>query len=111
MKPDSPSAQTDKHTAEQGRRQLLKMTAYVPPVILGVMLTASDTAEAATIKCGGTTYTVSASGIACCPCVTNPGGSTCRRNQCQQGNCNSCISLGGRRCRRDAPAACRPLCP
>lgn len=98
-------------TEQQSRRALLKMTAYVPPALLGVMITASNTAEAATITCNGTKYTVSANGIACCPCVTSPTGTTCRRTQCKLGNCTACISLGGKSCRRTAPASCRPLCP
>ena len=84
------------------RRKLLQMAAYVPPAILGVMITGNKIAEAAqggigsTQKCKTGVITVSAGGSACCPCV--PGdpkynATTCNMERCQLGNCPSCGQL------------------
>jgi len=89
-------------TAEQqNRRALLKMGAYVPPAMLGVMLSASKMAEAATIgstqNCGGgTTIVISAHGTACCPCVPTSSKynvNTCNMAKCQLGNCTACSQV------------------
>lgn len=74
------------------RRKLLKMSVYVPPAILGAMTVQPTTSEAATITCGGVPYTVSACGVACCPCATNPNSNNCKDAQCQAGCCFSCAN-------------------
>ena len=96
---------------DQVRRKLLKAGAYVPPAILGIMLTSSD-ADAVTINCGGALITVSATGNACCPCVTNINSQKCRNEQCWLGNCVKCKKQGwGRKanCLKQA-AACGCVC-
>ncbi len=81
------------------RRKLLQIAAYVPPAILGVMITGNNTVEAGPLTLGGTQkcktgqITVSAGGSACCPCVPgdpkyNPA--TCNQKRCQLGHCPSC---------------------
>jgi len=82
---------------QAARRRLLKLAAYTPPAILGVMMTGSKVAEAAkpggTINCGGGPVVVSAGGSACCPCIpTDPkyNPTTCAWERCKLGNCGAC---------------------
>ncbi len=80
------------------RRKLLKMGAYVPPAILGVMIGGNKITEAGTgigvggaKKCkGGGTIVVSANGNACCPCLANPAGKSCAKAKCELGNTAFC---------------------
>ncbi|MDX8397062.1 MAG: hypothetical protein R8K49_01955 [Mariprofundaceae bacterium] len=81
------------------RRKLLKMATYVPPAILGVMISGSKLAEAgdsdssSAKKCGGGSIVVSANGNACCPCVPsdkNYDPVSCAWKRCQLGNCSAC---------------------
>jgi len=87
---------------QQSRRALLKMSAYIPPAMLGVMISASKMAEAATTlgstqNCGGgVTIVVSAGGMACCPCVPTSNQynlNTCNSTKCQLGNCTACTQV------------------
>lgn len=84
------------------RRKLLKMAAYVPPAILGVMIAGTKVAEAKKVPPGGTKIcsggpiVVSAGGTACCPCV--PGDPKynpvkCDKERCKLGNCAACRRL------------------
>lgn len=84
---------------QQARRSLLKMATYVPPAILGVMISGNKIAEAAVplgqpkVCGGGGTIIVSANGNACCPCVpTDPSFDpvTCAWKKCKLGNCPAC---------------------
>jgi GTP cyclohydrolase FolE2 len=108
----------------QSRRALLKMAAYVPPAILGVMATGIPAAEAATQTCTVNgqqkLITISANGTACCPCATNPTSSTCYIARCELGNCAACrnaiwTAAGGQKaeklCKRSLRAGgCRGTC-
>ena len=111
------------------RRTLLRLSAYTPPAILGVMLGGMKVAEAAAVApgmqkvCkGGGIITVSAGGNACCPCVPgdpkyNPN--KCNLVRCKLGNCQACrravfpslakcqqkVALAGCNC------VCQPLAP
>ncbi len=79
---------------QTGRRRLLKMAAYVPPAILGVMVAGQEEAHAAgTFTCNGGTYAVSAAGNACCPCVRNPTSNNCLKERCKLLDCPSCQAL------------------
>jgi len=98
--------QKDKQTNEdsfnieqEARRRLLKMAVYIPPAILGVMVS-GNVAHAGNVGIGGTknckgggTIVVSAGGNACCPCVSNPASNACKQAQCKLGNCASCKTL------------------
>jgi len=87
---------------QEARRRLLKMAAYVPPAILGVMVSANVSEAGAPVLpgqpkvCkGGGTIIVSAGGNACCPCVpTDPkyNPTKCTQKQCKLGNCPACKS-------------------
>lgn len=95
----------EQHSDLPGRRRLLKMVAYVPPAILGVMVMKPESSEGAQLlpigsllSCtlpGGGIFNgrVSAAGNACCPCVTNPTGNQCLAARCQLGNCPACNQL------------------
>jgi len=101
MKPDIADQPSAANPAEQGRRQLLKMAAYVPPAMLGVMISASKMAEAAAIgstkNCGGgAIIVISAGGMACCPCVptsTQYNVNSCNAAKCELGNCAACTQV------------------
>lgn len=108
---------------QQGRRQLLKIAAYVPPAMLGVMISANKMAEAATgigssQNCGGgITIVVSAGGMACCPCVPTSKKynlNTCNLTRCQLGNCTACSQVAftsTRQCARTvAQGGCACVC-
>jgi hypothetical protein len=88
MKKRENKTSTDENI-EQARRRLLKLGVYTPPAILGSML-APVSASAATMVCNGTTYTISATTTACCPCVQNINSWQCRQAQCALGNCKAC---------------------
>lgn len=84
---------------QAARRRLLKMAAYVPPAILGVMIAGNKIAESAPLVVGATKncrsgqIVVSAGGSACCPCIPgdpkyNP--TQCSWKRCQLGTCSAC---------------------
>lgn len=120
MTPGIPPEKSRDNPEIEGRRQLLKMAAYVPPAMLGVMISASKMAEAAPVgttqNCGNAgVIVISANGNACCPCV--PGSNqynlnTCNLNRCQLGNCTACnqVVFTSRNQCRSAPAACNCRC-
>lgn len=104
------------------RRKLLKMAAYVPPAILGVMIAGNKPAMAgkppipgSTKVCkGGGTIVISAGGTACCPCVpTDPKYDPykCALKKCQLGNCAACpaVFVKKKHC-KIAAAACGCTC-
>jgi len=83
---------------QEARRRLLKMAVYIPPAVLGVMVSGNvahaGSGIGATKNCGGGgTIVISAGGNACCPCVTNPASKKCKKKQCELGNCASCKTL------------------
>jgi len=88
------------NTNNEARRRLLKMAAYIPPAMLGVMSSVSISNAGPPVipgqpkVCkGGGTIIVSAAGNACCPCVpTDPKYDPlkCTRKQCKLGNCPAC---------------------
>lgn len=83
---------------QAARRRLLKMAAYVPPAILGVMIAGTKEAEAGatpgqTKNCKSGQIVVSAGGSACCPCIPgdpkyNP--TKCAWKRCSFGSCGDC---------------------
>lgn len=83
---------------QEARRRLLKLAAYAPPAILGVMIAGTKVAEAAVVPgqtkvCRSGNIVVSASGNACCPCV--PGDPKydpvkCAWSRCSLGSCGDC---------------------
>ena len=84
---------------QAARRRLLKLAAYTPPAILGVMIVGSKVAEAAravpgaTVNCQNGQIVVSAGGSACCPCIPgdrkyNP--TKCAWKRCSFGTCSAC---------------------
>jgi len=83
------------------RRKLLALAAYVPPAILGIMVTGNNVAEAArigsTINCPPVgMVTVSAGGNACCPCVSGSAkynAAKCTKERCKLGHCASCKQM------------------
>ena len=83
---------------QQARRHLLKLAAYIPPAILGVMIAGPKVVLAVqageTPHCdGGTGIVVSAAGQACWPWVpssTPYNPDTCNLQRCQLGNCSAC---------------------
>jgi len=82
---------------QQARRKLLKMATYVPPAILGVMMSGNKIAEAGNgnegsskTNCKGGTIVISANGNACCPCVENPNSKKCAKAKCKLGNTAFC---------------------
>ena len=100
--PQQNNPQSDEKSESLGRRQLLKMAAYVPPAMLGVMIAGTKMAEAAprvgrTKHCGGGgMIVVSAGGNACCPCVPTSNQynlNRCNLKRCQLGNCSSCSQV------------------
>jgi len=87
---------------QEARRRLLKMAVYIPPAILGVMVSgnvahAGGGGIGTTKKCGGGgTIIVSAGGNACCPCVSsdpNYNPIKCNQAKCKIGNCAACKTL------------------
>lgn len=83
---------------QEARRRLLKMAAYVPPAILGVMIADTKVAEAGAVpgqtkNCQSGQIVVSAGGSACCPCIPgdpkyNP--TKCAWKRCELGSCADC---------------------
>ena len=84
---------------QAARRRLLKLAAYTPPAILGVMIAGTKVAEAArgtvgsTKNCRSGQIVVSAGGSACCPCIPadpkyNP--TKCAWERCKLGSCANC---------------------
>jgi len=83
---------------QAARRRLLKLAAYTPPAILGVMIAGTKLAEGApplggTKNCRSGQIVISAGGTACCPCVPgdrkyNP--TKCAWKRCQYGSCSDC---------------------
>ncbi len=88
----------DNNTNQEARRRLLKMAAYIPPAMLGVMTTMgvshAEGGLGGTKKCGGGgTIVISAGGNACCPCVpTSPkyNPNKCNKKRCKLGYCPAC---------------------
>ena len=84
------------NTNLEARRRLLKMAAYVPPAMLGVMtnIGISEAGGGGTKKCGGGgAIVISAGGNACCPCVpTDPkyNPNKCNKKRCKLGYCPAC---------------------
>jgi len=83
---------------QAARRRLLKLAAYTPPAILGVMIAGTKVAEAAaapgtTKNCRSGQIVISAGGSACCPCIPgdrkyNP--TKCAWKRCSFGSCGDC---------------------
>ena len=104
----------------EARRHLLKLAAYVPPAILGVMIAGPGVALAAQVgtteHCGGgSVIVVSASGQACCPCVpssTQYDINRCNLERCQLGNCSACtqVIFHNRNACEKATASCGCTC-
>jgi len=99
MTQDKHSQNSGPNTEQQSRRDLLRMSAYIPPAMLGVMIAGNKIARAATTvgrtkNCGaGGTIVVSAGGMACCPCVPTSNQynlNRCNLTRCQLGHCASC---------------------
>lgn len=92
------AAPSNLNREQQARRKLLKMASYVPPAILGVMISGNKIAEASgdsgsAKKCGGGSIVVSANGNACCPCVPSDphyDPVKCAWKKCEMGNCSAC---------------------
>jgi len=90
----------DNNTNQEARRRLLKMAAYIPPAMLGVMTSIGVSEAGGNIPLGGTktckgggTIVVSAGGNACCPCVpTDPkyNPNKCNKKRCKLGYCPAC---------------------
>jgi len=118
---NKPAEITPMNNEQQARRKLLKMATYVPPAILGVMISGNKIAQAdaplgqpKTCK-GGGTIIVSANGNACCPCVPSDpkyDPLKCAWKQCKLGNCSACRQFppkNAQQCAKVA-AACGCTC-
>ena len=90
----------DNNTNQEVRRRLLKMAAYIPPAMLGVMTNVGVSKAGGNVPLGGAktcggggTIVVSAGGNACCPCVpTDPNynPNKCNQERCKLGYCPAC---------------------
>ena len=107
----------DNNTNQEARRRLLKMAAYIPPAMLGVMTT-MGVSEAGGVGLGGTkncggggTIVISAGGNACCPCVpTSPkyNPNKCNKKRCKLGYCPACkliVFKSMKKCKKKVAAA------